>query len=204
VWSSKNRKYSYLAEPGDLLYLPPGWRHDGVALERCFTFSIGFRAPGGRELGAAFLDWLHERGLPEGTYRDAALRPSTRPARIPPGMIGFAEKTLGRIDWRSSDVRRFLGEYLSMPKPHVVFARGRSRLPLTRARVRLDARTQLLYSDSWFFLNGESFTLRPREARLLRALADRRSMRGGEFAGSPLASHILQWHRSGYLHLEKA
>jgi 50S ribosomal protein L16 3-hydroxylase len=26
----------YTAHPGDLLYLPPGWRHDGVALEPCF------------------------------------------------------------------------------------------------------------------------------------------------------------------------
>jgi ribosomal protein L16 Arg81 hydroxylase len=54
----------YIAHPGDLLYLPPGVEHDGVALEECYTYSIGFRAPRGAELGAAFLDWLHERGLP--------------------------------------------------------------------------------------------------------------------------------------------
>jgi 50S ribosomal protein L16 3-hydroxylase len=32
-------------EPGDMLYLPPGIAHHGVALERCLTYSIGFRAP---------------------------------------------------------------------------------------------------------------------------------------------------------------
>ena len=31
--------------PGDILYLPPGYAHHGVALERCMTYSIGFRAP---------------------------------------------------------------------------------------------------------------------------------------------------------------
>lgn len=36
---------SYLCEPGDLLYLPPGVKHHGVALEACFTYSVGFRAP---------------------------------------------------------------------------------------------------------------------------------------------------------------
>jgi len=46
----------YLLEPGDLLYLPPGWGHDGIALGECFTCSVGFRAPRGAELGAAFLD----------------------------------------------------------------------------------------------------------------------------------------------------
>jgi hypothetical protein len=36
-----------LAEPGDLLYLPPGWGHDGVALDDCLTCSVGLRAPQG-------------------------------------------------------------------------------------------------------------------------------------------------------------
>src|SRR5438270_8432742 len=40
-------KSVYTAQPGDLIYLPPGWRHDGVALDPCFTYSIGFRAPSG-------------------------------------------------------------------------------------------------------------------------------------------------------------
>jgi len=35
----------YIAHPGDLLYLPPGVEHDGVALDECYTYSIGFRAP---------------------------------------------------------------------------------------------------------------------------------------------------------------
>jgi 50S ribosomal protein L16 3-hydroxylase len=195
---------TYVAKAGDLLYLPPGWRHDGVALEPCFTYSIGFRAPRGRELGAAFLDWLHERGLPEATYRDAGLRPTSRPGRIPVSILLFAEKVLNRIDWTRSDTHRMLGEYLSTPKPHVVFARSRAGIPLTRARLRLDARTQLLYAGRWFYLNGESFSLPPREARLLRTLADERAIRGSRLAGSPLATHILQWHRSGYLHVDRA
>src|SRR5439155_469422 len=82
VWGSNKKALEYLAETGDLLYLPPGWRHDGVALEPCFTYSIGFRAPRGAELGAAFLDWLHERGLPDAAYRDPRLEPTSRPAQI--------------------------------------------------------------------------------------------------------------------------
>ena len=31
--------------PGDVLYIPPGWPHDGKALEDCLTYSVGFRAP---------------------------------------------------------------------------------------------------------------------------------------------------------------
>ncbi|MEI7447697.1 MAG: cupin domain-containing protein, partial [Burkholderiales bacterium] len=31
----------WVLEPGDMLYLPPGWGHDGVAVGDCTTFSIG-------------------------------------------------------------------------------------------------------------------------------------------------------------------
>jgi 50S ribosomal protein L16 3-hydroxylase len=45
----------WVLEPGDLLYLPPGWGHDGVAEGECITCSIGFRAPSRHEFLAAFL-----------------------------------------------------------------------------------------------------------------------------------------------------
>jgi len=35
----------WIVEPGDILYLPPGVAHFGLALEDCMTLSIGFRAP---------------------------------------------------------------------------------------------------------------------------------------------------------------
>lgn len=35
----------HICRPGDVLYLPPGWRHNGIAKSLCMTASIGFRAP---------------------------------------------------------------------------------------------------------------------------------------------------------------
>src|SRR6185436_16431842 len=46
--------------PGDMLYLPPHIAHDGIAVGACTTYSVGFRAPGATELGAAFLDFLRD------------------------------------------------------------------------------------------------------------------------------------------------
>src|SRR5438132_11187997 len=146
VWGSNKKALEYLAETGELLYLPPGWPHDGVALEPCFTYSIGFRAPRGAELGAAFLDWLHERGLPDARYRDPALAAARHPGRIPEAMLAFADRALGRIAWTRKDASAVLGQYLTTPKPHVVFRPGRSQRPLARAEVQLDPKTQLLYS----------------------------------------------------------
>src|SRR6186713_69135 len=118
-WRVENKQY--LAQPGDLLYLPPGVRHDGVALDHCFTYSIGFRAPRGAELAAAFLDWLHERGLPDAAYRDPGLKAAKKPAQIGANMDAYARKVLARISWGRAEVQDFLGRYLSTPKPGIVF-----------------------------------------------------------------------------------
>jgi 50S ribosomal protein L16 3-hydroxylase len=182
----------YIAHPGDLLYLPPGVEHDGVALDECYTYSIGFRAPRGAELGAAFLDWLHERGLPDAAYRDPRLAPASRPARIPREMLQFSEKVLARIRWSRGDVIDFLGRYLSSPKPHVVFRPRKSR----GAAVRLDPKTSLLYYGERFFINGEALSVR--HPRLLRELADRR--RADKAFLAPLAGLIAEWRRAGYAH----
>ena len=201
AWRVENKRF--IVEAGDILYLPPGVRHDGVALESCFTYSVGFRAPRGSELGAAFLDWLHERGLPEADYRDARLRPTGRSGEIPASLVAFAVSVLDRARWTRADVERFLGEYLSEPKAHVVFAPGAKPRALARSMVRLDPKTRLLYRGRRFFINGESFSVRGR-VRGLRELADRRVAEGRRLAGVRLHGLISQWARLGYAHLEKA
>ena len=183
---------TYIANPGDLLYLPPGLEHDGVALEPCYTYSIGFRAPRGAELGAAFLDWLHERGMPDAVYRDPGLAPVVHPARIPSRMLSFTADLLSRIRWSRRDAADFLGRYLSQPKPHVVFKRSTGKGEL----VRLDPKTQLLYYGARFFINGESFSVK--HAQLVKELADRRQSDARRLA--PLAGLIAEWQRAGYLH----
>jgi len=198
AWRFENQRV--VAHPGDLLYLPPGVRHDGVALEPCFTYSIGFRAPRGSELGAAFLDWLHERGLPEADYRDPGLRPARRPGAIPGEMITFTRALLKRIRWSHGDVERFLGEYLSEPKPHVVFEPGRGSGDM----VKLHPKTRLLYRGSRFFINGESLSRRGAAGAALRELADRRTAHGARLARARLGGLISAWQRLGYVTREKS
>ena len=202
AWRIEGRRF--VAGPGDLIYLPPGVRHDGVALEHCFTYSVGFRAPRGAELGAAFLDWLHERGLPDARYRDPSPPPTRKPGRIPGQMVSFAASILRRIRWSSGDVERFLGEYLSEPKAHVVFQGGGRARALSRSVVRLDPKTRLLYRGTRFFINGESIAAGGRNIAPLYELADRRMAQGARLARARLGSLISRWQRQGYVNLEKS
>jgi len=196
----------YLLEPGDMLYLPPGWGHDGIALDPSVTLSVGFRAPGGAEIGAAFLDYLADRGIADSAYRDPGLQPARRPAEIGAAMLAKTRAMLGRIRWTRRDMDEFVGIWLSTPKPHVAFARpGRPLAPgafarrLARGEVVLDAKTRLLHRGDRLYINGESIVARGRRFEALRRLADARRLPGARLAASPAAGLAYDWYRAGFL-----
>jgi 50S ribosomal protein L16 3-hydroxylase len=67
---------TWVLEPGDMLYVPPGVAHYGIALEDCLTYSVGFRAPSHRALVAAFAERLLASIPDDRLYADPELRPS--------------------------------------------------------------------------------------------------------------------------------
>jgi len=210
VLKSFRAEHEWVLEPGDMLYLPPGVAHEGVALETCTTYSIGFRAPAAAELAAGFLDFLHERIALSGRYADPGLRPSARPGEIPAAMVSDAMRRLAGIRWDRRDVVDFLGEYLSTPKAIVQFDRpvrpvssGRFAAQVRKRGLRLDARTLLLYRGGRFYANGEPVHAVGATARALATLADRRFLPADEAGGSPhgeSAQLFYTWYCDGYIH----
>lgn len=193
--------------PGDMLYLPPDYAHDGIALDACMTYSIGFRAPQNQALAEAFLDHLHDVVDLPGRYADPHLRPARTPGRIDAPMQRRIARTIARIRWDAQDVARFLGRYLSEPEAKVVFdapgrtTRDRFRRQMARNGVRLDRRTQLLYDDARYYLNGDDAPLPAADCASLQRLADRRALPAEACAAlSPAMIDILyDWHRHGFL-----
>ena len=62
--------------PGDMLYLPPGIGHHGVASsEQCTTWSVGFRAPASDELLLRLAELISEKEPPE-RFTDGAIQPA--------------------------------------------------------------------------------------------------------------------------------
>jgi 50S ribosomal protein L16 3-hydroxylase len=193
-------------EPGDMLYLPPGWAHDGVALDPCMTYSIGFRAPAWQELGVHFLRFLEDRLDLTGRYRDAGLKSQESPAQIGPAMLEEVTRRLDGIRWRAPDVARFLGQYLTEPKVQVFFTPPRPRLApaafaarVRRAGVALDLRSQMLYVGHQFFINGESVEVKGRASATLSRLADMRWLPGVDTTQRGLAALLHEWYGAGYL-----
>lgn len=68
--------------PGDMLYLPPGLAHHGVALERCMTYSIGFRAPTAAMVLESFALESDRLGFSAKRYADGDLEQNRHSAEI--------------------------------------------------------------------------------------------------------------------------
>ena len=200
------RQHDWVLEPGDMLYLPPGCAHEGTAIGTCTTYSIGFRAPSAQELGTAFLDYLRDNLRLEGMYGDPDLRVQRHAAAVPPGMARRVERMLRPVRFRRTGVRRFLGEYLSAPKPQIVFSPPRARLTARqfetaahRSGVRLDPRTLLLFDDARMYVNGEAITVPVPQRAPLRALADRRTLAPDTKLPRALCRLLRDWYLHGWL-----
>jgi 50S ribosomal protein L16 3-hydroxylase len=198
-------RHEWLLEPGDMLYLPPGWGHDGVAVGSCITCSIGFRAPDGKTLAAETLQALADAAQDDAgdasrhkLYRDPGQRATEHPGRIPGAIQRFADAAIDRLLADRRSRRRALGEVLSEPKPGTWFAR-RSAASIDGGVV-LDRRTRMLYDDSHIFVNGESYRASGRDATLMRRLADRRGLDAADVARlGPQARELLaRWAESGW------
>ena len=198
----------WVLEAGDMLYLPPGIAHHGVAESECLTWSIGFRAPTDKELALGFIDFLGERLDPRGQYADPAQPPSERPGEIPARMIEHAERALRAIRWTPAQVREFAGRFLTEPKAQVFFSPPRkpqSRAQFARrgakAGLALDPRSRLLFSGTMFFLNGEECEVPSNSRAGMQRLADERRLPGPVAAPAEFWNLAHEWYLQGFLHL---
>lgn len=194
----------FVLEPGDMLYLPPRYAHDGIAEGECMTYSIGFRAPARAELAQELLVRLAEdAGDEEGSpllYRDAQQAAVAQPAAIPAGLHDFARTALARALAQPLVLERALGEYLTEPKPSVWFEPGDVGVMLEG--VRLDRRSRMMYDTHHVFINGESYRAAGRDATLMRRLADERQLTARELAraGDDALELLSSWCDAGWAH----
>nr|MBP8271785.1 cupin domain-containing protein [Sphaerotilus sp.] len=198
----------WVLSPGDMLYLPPGWAHDGDAVGgECMTCSVGFRSPHRSELAretllrlADAVEDAGDEGVRPVVYADPDQPATTEPGRIPAALVRFAADGLRRVLEEPGALERALGEYMSEPKPTVSFAFG-DPLPANRGVV-LDARSCMLYDDHHVFMNGDSWHAAGDDAQVLRRLADARRLDAATLAAasSDVRGLLEQWCDDGWIH----
>ncbi len=220
ILSNFKPELTFDLEPGDMLYLPPRYAHDGVAIGECMTYSIGFKVPKqvdlGRELLLRYADAVDEENLPdeelrkpvklkpEVLYRDADQEATPNPALIPNALHEFAQQAIAKAMADPDALARHLGEHLSEPKSNVWFDAPEGAVKLSRKRgVKLALQSQMMFDARHIFLNGESWRAAGKDAKLMQKLANQRILDASDLVkASEDAIGLLQdWLEQGWLEI---
>lgn len=176
--------HDWVLEPGDMLYLPPGVPHHGIAEDACLTFSIGMRAPAASELLGDYADTLIADADDAQRYRDPDLAPPSDPNEIDAAAMQRVVDALNVLrmndqdrlgDWfgRFITLYRNAGSATPVPTPpriEVEWALEHGarllRHPWTRMAWRKAGRGAKLY------VAGEDFSLAARDAGTLAGASE--------------------------------
>jgi 50S ribosomal protein L16 3-hydroxylase len=187
---------SQVLGPGDMLYLPPGVAHHGVALDdRCMTLSVGFRAPCWAELMSGFGDALLETRTGQARYEDDAAGPAAHPGTLTCSVRERIRSTLRALIADDPDgFDEWLGRFLSEPKSDLYPSPPPAPVPWrnTAGHFRHHRGSRLIYAvreeavreeavrdrgAGWLFANGESHPVESKVAAAVQFMADNRAFR---------------------------
>ena len=191
----------YLLGPGDILYVPPGVAHWGIAQGECTTFSIGFRAPRVSELVSRFADALLDQMEPDQFYRDAGLEVSTRPGEIRPRDLERVSAQLqAALDQASGN--RWLGELVTEPRYEQFpdddeLAEAKAILADDPARVELNPAAKVAWQHEAeqlvVFANGDCAEFSDALLPLQMTLCQERELKGAPLASAAASSEGRAW-----------
>jgi 50S ribosomal protein L16 3-hydroxylase len=206
---------TFILEPGDMLYVPPNWGHDGIAVGPCMTYSIGFRSPTKTEFLQAFFNDCSDRveeQICDEYYSDGNLLAPEHPALIPTRLTDTLQLWAKAAAPSETDVRGFIGRFLSEPKDNVWFESPKSPIGLGKFSlaaqtkgIRLHRASRLLLQSEKArsgkaFFNGHESSFSGKDWNELLKLAENRSF----VASSPLestkiGSYLYQAYTNGWI-----
>lgn len=186
----------HVLEPGDLLYLPPGFAHHGVAVTPCLTYSIGFRAPGFGEMWKAFASHAASRAGGRGAelLTDPPLSPAQNPGAIPRALLAKVRDAIRSVDTSDEAVDRWFASFATRLTPGHELTAPRTKASPGALFARLARGDVVARSEEgrWAFLprgkggalylyvGGEELEVEPAAAELARTLCAARRFDGSE------------------------
>ncbi|MEP4147921.1 MAG: cupin domain-containing protein [Halioglobus sp.] len=203
----------YLLEPGDILYIPPGIAHWGIAQGECSTFSIGFRAPRVNDMVSRFTDALLEQLEPDAFYSDTRLEPVSRPGEI-------RSRDLERVNAQiqaaldQAESSHWFGELVTEPRYEQLpdedeLAFARTKVSKGVDKVELDTAAKLAWQHEAgslvVFANGDSRAFSDSVLPLQIALCEHWQLDAADLAGTIADPEFSRWLdfliESGCVHL---
>lgn len=176
-------QFDEVLAPGDLLYVPPGLSHYGVAEDDCLTFSFGFRMPNLSEMIDQVSDKFAENFLLKNPLADIARQQTAHLGEINEVEFSYLKTQLLDYLTKAPEFDAAIMAYMSessypnnIPEPEEVEASDLSEIIGTGYELILEPASRLLYrmqNGSFdFWANGENVCISESFAAQLKRIAD--------------------------------
>ena len=99
--------------PGDILYIPPGFPHDGVSLEHSMSFSVGFRSKSASDMLSGLADYVIDKELGNALISDPRRPVHQRQGQINASDFALIKAQLQALLDDDKLVADFAGSFLS-------------------------------------------------------------------------------------------
>lgn len=171
-------------ETGDILYIPPGFPHEGVALEPSMSFSVGFRANSAISLLSGFADHLIDNELGAQLLEDPNRQTTKHSGEITTEDYSSIKQQLQNLLDDNEVFEHFMGNYLTNAKHELdlmpseePFAQDEvSELLTIHAIKRLGGLRAFYFEETIsrgvFYLNGEQIIFAQEIAPVVKLLCD--------------------------------
>lgn len=201
-----------ILEPGDILYIPPGFPHDGYTLETALSYSIGFRAPNTRDLISGFADFVLEEDLGGTHYSDPELVLPADPAMVQPHELEKLQAMMIDLIRQPETFAKWFGRFTSTPRHELDIA---SPEPLYEAEeiyellhdgetlTRLQGLKLIKVADH-YYVNGESIISSHSRGldKLTAHLKINKTLLGEDLENSGFIALLTELINSGYWYFD--
>lgn len=110
-----NGTEEWVLEPGDMLYIPPGVAHWGIAEGESITYSIGFRAPSHADILCELTHDVSERLTNDQRFSDPELQPQQNPGEISSAALENLKQIL-HAHLTDENLAEWFGKYMTERK----------------------------------------------------------------------------------------
>ncbi|ODL97836.1 cupin domain-containing protein [Acinetobacter pittii] len=180
-------QFDEVLAPGDLLYIPPGMAHYGVAEDDCLTFSFGFRMPNIAGMMERISDQFSANILLQNPVVDIARKQMSQIGEISSTELSYLKELVLAQLQDSTALDAAIMSYMSEPKypdnipePDEIEADDLQEILHEGYEVLLEPASRLLYTENngilSFWGNGEALCIAETFAPKLKAIADGESL----------------------------
>ncbi|PKG59181.1 cupin domain-containing protein [Shewanella sp. Choline-02u-19] len=203
--------------PGDILYLPPGYPHDGVTIEPSMSFSVGYRTASAKDMISAMADHIIDKDMCNEQIADPDRVLSENSGVVNNGDLERIKQQLfATLDDKL--VSEFSGRYLTqskceldLPEEHLGFqsldvTEQLKQQPLIKLGGLRTLYFEASVADGVLYINGEQFTLSASREALIALLCDTQELTAVNLSpwleDIEVVEQLTAWVNAGYWYFD--